>query len=201
VFDKYYQRDQSIILVGGHYNNWEIAAISLDLWAPHQAIGIYSPLSNKFFDNKLAQSRTRYGVRIIPKAQVLNSFIENRDKVTMTVFGADQSPTYSRKVHWTTFLNQETAVHIGTELFALKYNYPILFIKIHKVKRGFYQAEIEELTNNSSACDTGEISELHTRCLEKMIIEKPQYWLWSHKRWKRKKTEEERKAEVNVPAA
>ncbi len=201
IFDKYYKQKQSIILVGGHYNNWEIAAVSLKLWAPHQTIGIYSPLSNKFFNKKMAQSRTRYGVQIITKAEVRNSFVENKDKLTMTVFGADQSPTYSKKVYWTNFLNQETAVHIGTELFALKYNYPVLFIKVNKVKRGYYQAEIEELTSAPKTCNTGEITALHTQCLEKMIIENPQYWLWSHKRWKRKMTDGEREAEAKATAA
>ncbi len=197
IFDRYFKQGRSIILVGGHYNNWEIAAKAFDLYSAHQSIGIYSPLSSKFFDNKWGLSRTKYGVEIITKAQVPRSFIANKNRLTMTIFGADQSPTYSKQVHWTTFLNQETAVHIGTEIFAVKYNYPVVFIHIHKVKRGYYEGELEVLNENPADSKQGEISELHTRCLEKLILDKPQYWLWSHKRWKRKKTEEERKTEVS----
>ncbi len=192
LLEKYYSQNQSIILVGGHYNNYEIAAISFDIYSPHQAIGIYSPLSDKFFDKIFAQSRTRFGVEIITKGLVPRSFILNKNKLTMTIFGADQSPTYSKKVHWMNFLNQETAVHIGAEIFAVKYNYPVVFIKINKIKRGYYEGEYELLEENPAQTKKGEITELHTKYLEKMIMEKPQYWLWSHKRWKRKKTEEER---------
>lgn len=197
ILENYYQQGRSVILVGGHYNNWEIAAMCFDSITPHQAIGIYSPLSNKFFDNQLGRSRTKYGVKIIPKRLVAKTFIMNKDKLTMTIFGADQSPTYSRYVHWTTFLNQETAVHVGAERYAMKYNYPVVFIRIDKVKRGYYEGKLEVLNDNPKNAIAGEITELHTKTLEKIIIEKPQFWLWSHKRWKRKKTEEEIQAESN----
>lgn len=197
VLDKYYQQGRSVILVGGHYNNWEIAAMCFDSITPHQAIGIYAPLSNKFFDRKLGLSRTKYGVEIIPKRLVSETFSMNKDKLTMTIFGADQSPTYSRYVHWTTFLNQETAVAAGTERFALQYNYPVVFIRIDKVKRGYYQGVLEVLAENPIYLKKGEITELHTKTLENIIKEKPEFWLWSHKRWKRKKTDEERITEIN----
>jgi KDO2-lipid IV(A) lauroyltransferase len=197
ILEKYHQQGRSVILVGGHYNNWEIAAMCFDSITPHQSIGIYTPLSNKFFDRKLGQSRTKYGVQIIPKRQVASTFNLNKENLTMTIFGADQSPTYSRYVYWTTFLNQETAVHVGTEKFAMEYNYPVIFIRIDKVKRGYYEGILEVLVENPKNTKNGEITNLHTQTLEKIIKEKPQYWLWSHKRWKRKKTAEERNTEIN----
>ena len=75
ILDNYHNQNRSIILVGGHYNNYELAAIAFDVCSPHQAIGIYSPLSNKFFDKIFAKSRTRYGVEIITKGLVPRSFI------------------------------------------------------------------------------------------------------------------------------
>lgn len=192
LLNDYYHQKRSVILVGGHYNNWEFAAISLDLLVLHQAIGIYAPLSDKFFNRKMAESRTKYGVQVITKSKVQDSFNSNRNKLTMTIFGADQSPTYSKRVHWTKFLNQDTAVHVGTELFARKFDYPVVFIRIDKVKRGFYEAKLELLHDNPKSTISGEISDLHTKHLEKIIIEQPEYWLWSHKRWKRQKTEAER---------
>jgi len=194
ILDDYYAKNQNIILVGGHYNNWEIAAVSLDRQLPHQAVGIYSPLSNKFFNKKLAESRTRFGVQIIKKSEVRRSFQQKTSTPRVTVFGADQSPTYSKSVHWTNFLNQDTAVAIGTELFAKKYNYPVFFMDLKKVKRGHYEAELELLVDDPSKYFEGEITKMHTERLEQMILENPQYWLWSHKRWKRKMTESERAA-------
>lgn len=192
IFNKLYKKGRSLVLVGGHYNNWEMAAIGFDLVSPHQAIGIYSPLSSKFFERKFNESRTKYGVEIVAKSHVPRSFISNKDRLTMTIFGADQSPTGSHNVHWMKFLNQETAVYYGTEIFAVKYNYPVVFIKINKVKRGYYEGELKILSENPSETIKGDITELHTKYLEKAIIEKPQFWLWSHKRWKRNMTDEER---------
>jgi KDO2-lipid IV(A) lauroyltransferase len=192
ILDEMHEQGRSIILVGGHYNNWEIAAKGFDLNSRHQAVGIYSPLRDKFFEKKLNESRTEFGVEIVAKAFVPRAFVANKDRITMTIFGADQSPTYSKGVHWMNFLNQETAVHTGTEVFAAKYNYPVVFIRIDKVKRGFYEGKLEILSENPGGSKKGEITELHTRYLEKIIREKPEYWLWSHKRWKRKMTDEER---------
>jgi KDO2-lipid IV(A) lauroyltransferase len=192
ILDGMYRQNRSVILVGGHYNNWEIAAKGFDLNFKHQAVGIYSPMRDKFFEQKLNESRTEFGVEIVAKAFVPRAFIANRDRVTMTIFGADQSPTYSKGVHWMRFLNQETAVHVGTEVFAMKYNYPVVFIRIDKLRRGFYEGTIEIIAKNPDTLKKGEITELHTMCLEKVILENPQYWLWSHKRWKRKMTDEER---------
>lgn len=191
ILDKYYLQDRSVILVGGHYNNWEIAAKGFDLYSPHQAVGIYSPLRDKFFERKLNDSRTRFGVEIVPKGAVPRAFVANKDRLTMTIFGADQSPTYNKQVHWTQFLSQETAVHLGTEVFAKKYNYPVVFIEIRKVRRGYYEGVLEVLDENPGTSVKGEITEMHTNKLEKVIEENPQYWLWSHKRWKRKRTAEE----------
>ncbi|NJN26243.1 MAG: lysophospholipid acyltransferase family protein [Cyclobacteriaceae bacterium] len=196
VLNKYYHQGRSVILVGGHYNNWEIAAMSFNLYTKHQAIGIYTPLNNKFFDRKFGESRTRYGMEIIPKSLVPRSFVGNQSRLTVTVFGADQSPTYSKQVHWLTFLNQETAVHSGTERFSVKYNYPVVFFRLNKVKRGYYEGVYEVLHEQPGSTGHGEITALHTRRLEEVIKENPAYWLWSHKRWKRKKTEAERQEEL-----
>jgi len=200
ILDELYKQGKSVILVGGHFNNWEMAAIGFDLYSPHQAIGIYSPLSNKFFDEKFGKSRSRCGVQIIPKKMVPKSFITNKNNLTMTIFGADQSPTHSREVFWIDFLNQETAVHVGTEIFAVKYNYPVVFFRLDKVKRGHYEGRLEVLCENPAATIRGEITALHTKKLEEIIREKPEYWLWSHKRWKRKQIIEETQVPLAVAA-
>lgn len=198
ILDGYYKQGKSVIIVGGHYNNWEMAAIGFDLYSLHQAIGIYTPLSNKFFDKKFGESRSRYGVQIIPKKMVAKSFVANKNNLTMTIFGADQSPTSSREVFWLDFLNQETAVHVGVEIFAVKYNYPVIFFRLEKIARGYYEGKFEVLSENPATSVRGEITAMHTKYLESIIREKPEYWLWSHKRWKRKRTVEEKMMDVSI---
>ncbi len=193
VFQKFYDEGRSVILSASHYNNWEFLAKSMNFYTPHQAISIYAPLKNKFFDNIIAKSRSEYGMEILPKSQVPRSFVANRDRLVMPIFGGDQSPTYTKNVHWGIFLNQETSFHLGTEIFAVKYNLPVVYIKVNKVKRGYYSCTLEVLHENPAGTASGEITELHAKCLEKVIMENPPFWLWSHDRWKRKMTDEERR--------
>ena len=132
----------------------------------------------------------RFGLELIPKKEVKAFFADNQHRLTATLFGADQSPTYNKNVYWTTFLHQETAVMFGVEKYAVEYNYPVIFGKIRKVKRGFYEFEFFPLETDPASAPYGSITEKHTRMLEEEIREAPEYWLWTHKRWKRSKEEE-----------
>lgn len=187
ILQTYFDQGRDVILVGGHYNNWEILAVGINQIVPHDCIGIYTKLSNPFFDDKMKSSRSKFGLKMINTREVTSNFIEKNKTPRMTIFGADQSPTYSKNVHWTNFLNQDTAVALGTERFAKKYNLPVVFCSINKEKRGIYSAELSVLTENPQDTEDGEITEMHTSKLENQINVKPEFWLWTHKRWKRKR--------------
>jgi len=190
LMDRFYDNGQSIIIVTGHYNNWEMWAQSCNLQMKHQAAGIYTPLSNKFYDKKFAASRGRNGTVLIAKNWVKRYFENNKNQPRAIIFGTDQSPSpNTKRVYWTTFLNQDTAVMFGSEKYAKEYNYPIIFAVIQKVKRGYYTIKFEILIENPGATAYGEITEKHTRRLEQVILEKPEYYLWSHRRWKRKRSD------------
>jgi len=188
LLNRFYDQGQSIIIVAGHYNNWENFAKSFDLQMKHQGIGIYTPLTNKFFEKKFSQSRRLFGVVLLPKREVKEYFAETRDLLKAVAFGADQSPSgRTKRVHWMTFLNQETAVMFGTEKYAREYNYPVIFTGMNKIKRGVYEIWFELLEENPLDTPHGEITKKHTRLLEKQILAQPEYYLWTHKRWKRKR--------------
>ncbi len=187
--DQLAQQGRSMIIAAGHYGNWELAAVSYGIQSKHTLVGIYKPLANAFFDRVLQRSRGRYGMELLPKQEVKSFFAENAHRLTSTLFATDQSPTSSRRAYWTQFLNQETAVLFGAEIYARKYNYPLVFGKIRKLSRGYYEMEFETLEENPAQTPIGEMTEKHTRVLENLILEAPQYWLWTHKRWKRKREE------------
>lgn len=187
ILEKYFQEGRSIILVAGHYNSWELAAITLDPQIPHKAVAIYSPLKNPYFNKMMTQARGKFGLELIPKKEVKSFFINSKNRLTLTIFGGDQSPSNNINVYWTTFLNQETAVMYGTEKYARDYNYPVVFARIRKLKRGYYEMDLEVLEDQPASTPRFEISEKHTRMLEAQIRETPQYWLWTHRRWKRKR--------------
>jgi KDO2-lipid IV(A) lauroyltransferase len=187
VLDQYYDQGQSVIIVAGHYNNWEMWAQSCNPQMKHQAVGIYTPLRNKFFNKKFSISRGRYNVVLLPKDDVKTYFKDNKNLLKAVIFGADQSPSpHTKKVYWTNFLNQDTAVMFGSEKYAKEYNYPVIFAAIDKVKRGYYTITFELLEADPTTSAHGSITEKHTRRLEQQILEKPEYYLWTHRRWKRK---------------
>ena len=192
ILDQFYDRGKSLIIVAGHYNNWEMNAAIMSTQVKHHVIGIYTPMSNKFFDGKFLKSRERFGLEMIANKLVKEGFENNKERLTLTLFATDQSPTYSKRVHWTSFLNQFTPVFLGAERFAREYDFPVLYGHVNKNKRGYYETELVILENDPAQTPDGEITEKHTGRLERQIEETPQYWLWTHKRWKRKMKESDK---------
>jgi len=182
----YFHQKRSMILAGGHYNNWEFFAVAIDSAIQHQAIGIYQPLSNIYFDAKMRKTRSRFGFKMISTKSVKQVFEDEKENVTVTIFGIDQSPSSKSKCHVMDFLNQPTRVVFGAEKYAKEYNYPVLYGRISKIKRGFYSFEFSDIIEHPQETKHGEITEKITHLLEQDIIRQPEYWLWSHKRWKHK---------------
>ena len=199
VMDRLYARNKRVLLVSGHYNNWEWLITSQNLLFPHRAVGIGMPLSNGFWDQKLNDRRARFGMDII-HAKIVDDYFKKNDALTSTLVLADQSPGSSTKCYWTTFLNQDTGVFFGPELLANKYNDAVVFFSIHRKKRGRYVMRLKEITREPRQLEWGEITEAHAQLLEATIRKQPEFWLWSHKRWKREvpddlsKLREEQKA-------
>jgi KDO2-lipid IV(A) lauroyltransferase len=187
VINKYYDRKQSVIIAGGHYNNWEIFAVAVDALIKHKAVGIYKPLSNKYFDEKMRNTRSKYGLYMISTRDVKKVFDEEINNLTATIFAIDQSPSNPDNCYWMEFLNQDTGILFGAEKYAKEYNYPVLYGRINKLKRGHYSFEFFDVSENPTSTEYGEITEKATKMLEQDIRRAPEFWLWSHRRWKHKK--------------
>ena len=186
LINEFAKNDQGVILVGGHINNWEICAQAVPLYSSHECVGIFKPLSNQFFNTKIVNSREKYGLVLAPMKQTRLMFNQNEIPRAI-IFGSDQSPSNPSNAYWMNFLNQETGVLFGTEKYAKEYNWPVVYVRIFKMKRGYYEVEYELITDNPQLSSYGEITESFTKMIEKDILNTPQYWLWSHKRWKHKK--------------
>lgn len=177
---------RNITVVFGHYHNWEWFAQALPIYIPITTYGIYKPLHNKIFDKLFYDMRTRFGIVALPMQTSMRTLIKNSDKQFSIAIIADQTPNSSDANYWTKFLNQDTPVFMGTEKISKHFDNAVVFMDIKQVKRGYLEFEFVILAENTINMKEYEITELHTRYLEKRIIEKPEYWLWSHRRWKHK---------------
>ncbi len=185
---QFYNEKRSLIFVMGHYGNWEWAGPSFVFNNQFKLTVVYRPLSNPYFEKMMTSMRTKFGTRIVPANLALREMVSNRKNVTATALIADQAATTANS-YWTTFLNQETAVFNGPEKLAVKFNYPVVYMRIQRIGRGYYKLTPELLFENPASTMEGEILEAFTKRLEKEIILDPTIWLWSHRRWKHQRPE------------
>src|ERR1035437_1855029 len=188
IIDKLRDEKRDIIAVLGHYNNWEWPTL-LPYYLKYKIIIIFKPLQNKHFNDFINRQRSKFGIVLTPTSQVIREIINYKKNNinTLSVFLSDQIPARGDIKYWTTFLNQDTAVFTGAGKIASKYDMAIVFFHIQKVKRGHYNLDIELLYDHTAGLSENVITETHVRRLEEIIKEKPEYWIWSHRRWKHKK--------------
>ena len=183
VFNKLALENKGAILIGAHYNNWEWMALALGSYCKQDLFSVYKPLSNKNIDSLMLKARSRFGAEIVPMKQFPKTILKNKNRATINLMLSDQSPHKSKLDYFCEFLNQDTPVYLGAEKLMNAANLELLFVEVHRVKRGYYEMKIVPLANVCNE-QQGLTTELHLAHLEKMIIDEPSNWLWSHRRWK-----------------
>jgi len=191
--NNYMDKGMPVIILMGHYNNWECFN-NWGLHSNHRSYAIYKKLRNKAFEKFYIHLRSRFGSVPLERALTFRQLMDDSKAGIpgLSLFLIDQSPRVFDIQYWTTFLNQETAVIVGPEKVARKLNAAVLFGNTRKTKRGFYEVELVLVTDNAKQCPKFEITEKSTRLLEKLIVENPEYWLWSHRKWKFDRSEIEK---------
>ncbi len=178
---------KSVMILCGHYNNWEFYSVGLATQLKFPSTAVYQPLKNKFFDKILLKTRQRFGMKMISVHDLPRYFAEKKAEVRATVIVNDQSPTNMKSVRWNQFLGQDTAWFSGAEKLAQKHDHVVYFGCINKLKRGYYSVNFKLITDDAKNTPEGYITDQHAKHLEERIIEQPEYWLWSHRRWKHKR--------------
>jgi KDO2-lipid IV(A) lauroyltransferase len=198
LLNKYYNEGKSVQVVVGHYGNWEWIIAYAPQLMKHASFSIYKPLHNKHFDRFMYKLRSKFGGIPVPMQQTLRYTLDYKNKNIPTATGilSDQCPTYKEINHWTHFLNRETPVYIGAEKIAKKFDMAVVFIHMKPIRPGYYELIVLPVTENPKGMQPGKITDKHTEILEKIIREEPQYWLWTHKRWKRNKEEWKRRRNI-----
>lgn len=183
VMNQYIQAGRPVLLATGHYGNWEWGNLVLPLYF-RKVLIVYKPLTSKNAETLINKMRARFGAILVSMKQTLRKMASLRPESYLAVLVNDQTPARVDAQYFTEFLNQPTAVFLGIEKLAKSGNYPVFYGAIIPQKRGHYTATFKLLTDEPKATADFEITQLHIRELENVIREKPEYWLWSHKRWK-----------------
>jgi len=180
-------KDKSVLIYGGHYNNWEIAGLSFpSQLIPHRTMAIYSPLKNKAMDTLSQRNRTRYGLVLVSR-RLVGRYYNKVQPPSVEIFISDQSPSNAnwQRLHWTTFLGRTTSFLAGPERYAVRYDRPVFYMRLRRAKRGHFLATLVPVIDQPKTAAPGFITEFFARELEREITLEPAYWLWSHRRWKR----------------
>ena len=186
-----FSRGRSVIVAIGHCGNWEWMGTALGLISPVKGYAIVKPLSNKYFHHYMEMLRHRLNHdSTIPFRHTFRVMARNRTEFTsFNVIASDQTPLKGEINYWHMFLHQDTAFFQGVEKLSRSLDFDVVFIDIRRTGRGRYMGDIKLVTNDPKSTAPGEITEKYIGMLEQAIRDNPDNWLWSHRRWKHKKSE------------
>ena len=185
VLKKFEKNNRSIFLICGHYGSWEWM-MSLGYHIKHQGIGIYRPINNPYFDRLIKKIRSKHNAQMIPQKNAIEIIKKKELKRELGVYGfaSDQSPRPKNKTYWRNFLGINVPVYSGAERLARELNIPVVFSKISRIKRGFYEVEFILISDNPKKIKKNKITDTFYNLLEKQIHEDPIQYFWIHKRFK-----------------
>ncbi len=185
VVNELYQKDKSILLMCGHYASWEWSGI-LATQIPYKGYAVYKKLDNPYFDRLVKRIRGRFGASIITNKQITKTLYKSfkKGEKSLTLILSDQTPKLGAFKQRDTFMDVNVPVFTGTEELAKMLDFATVYLKVEKVKRGYYEASFVPLAENPKKYDDFQITRMFLTEIEKKIKEAPAYYLWSHKRWK-----------------
>ena len=178
---------QSILFVTSHLCNWEwlLHGVTVQLGYPLDAA--YKPLHDQWAERLMLKVRSRFGARLVPAKELLADFLQRRAIVRAVAMNADQAPVSTDKRYWTQFLGQETAFYVGAEQIARATRLPITYLVMRRVRRGYYQVELQPLWDGREVIEPNQVTERYARACEIDVFKSPADWLWSYRRWRLKK--------------
>lgn len=185
--DELYKDGKSIILVGPHYANWEWI-MSLDSFTEYKGYAAFTIINNKYFNNKILKSRAQFGTKLLPTTAVLSEMIINTENNIQGAYGllSDQSPQIKKTFYWSHFFGIKVPVHTGAEMLAKRYNMNMVYIDTVKVKRGYYKTTFSLISNDSKNLSKYQLTDQFLQKVEDRVRVQPEYYLWTHKRFKHK---------------
>ena len=185
---EYEQKNKSIILLAAHYASWEWL-LSINESTSFKCYGVYKKVNNKYFDAKVRAIRSKFKSILVTTDNTIALINDNEKNGVMSLYGlaSDQSPQVHKTFHWQQFMGITVPVHTGAEMLAKRYDLEVVFAKVKKVKRGYYEATFVPIANNPKSIPDYEITDAYLKEVEQQILEAPEFYFWTHKRWKHRR--------------
>ena len=180
------KKEKSIALLCAHYASYEWA-VSMNYHIHFMGYGVYKKLANPYFDTLVRKIRSKFKSHLIDSKETIPTMATNFRNKNYSLYGlvSDQSPKLSATHHWEKFMGIEVPVHTGGEMLAKKYDMNVIFLKTKKLKRGHYEGSFEILCDeNIKDIPNYEITSNFLKLVEQQIYDAPEFYLWTHKRWK-----------------
>ncbi len=185
----YARRGKSVILVASHYASYEWL-LTINPKLGFQGIAVYKKIANPYFDKLIRKIRSKYNTELVETRKAIPTMAQNQRDGKLSMYGlaSDQSPKLDRIFHSMKFMGIEVPVHTGAEMLAKKYDLSVIMVKVKKVSRGHYEATFLTIADNPHDYKNFDITEKYLNEVEKQILEAPEFYLWTHKRWKHRVT-------------
>lgn len=181
------KENKNIVLMCAHYANFEWIFIA-QKFVNHKGYGVYKRLANKYFDRLIKRKRAKYNTQLITTKETIPVLMESIKKGELSISGfvSDQSPKVNKAYHWNDFMGIKVPVHTGAEMLAKRLDSSVVFFGVKKIKRGYYETTFTTLAQNANDYKNYEITDMFLKLVEEQIYSAPEYYLWTHKRWKHK---------------
>jgi KDO2-lipid IV(A) lauroyltransferase len=185
---EYEQKNKSIILLAAHYASWEWL-LSINESTTFKCYGVYKKVNNKYFDAKVRSIRSKFKSELVTTDNTIALINDNEKNKIVSLYGlaSDQSPQVHKTFHWQQFMGITVPVHTGAEMLAKRYDLEVVFAKVKKVKRGYYEATFVPIAKNPKSIPDYEITDAYLKEVEQQIVEAPEFYFWTHKRWKHRR--------------
>lgn len=184
--DKYYDKGQSVIFLSGHYANWEWVSFIVEKSLNYHMSVVYKKLENEYFDKLMKKTRNKFGVRFVETRNFYPEILKNKKDGVIQAYGflSDQSPLLKNAKFWNDFMGIRVPVIIGPETIAKKMNYPVFYFQTEQVRRGVYKSTFLLLEDDPKSAETYSITKKYIKSLEDQIQKQPEFYFWTHKRFK-----------------
>ncbi|MGX1930032.1 lysophospholipid acyltransferase family protein [Flagellimonas sp. 2504JD4-2] len=181
------KKNKSVMLMFPHYASWEWV-IALDKHIESKGYAIYQKIGNKYFDKLVRDIRQKFGTTLITTKDTKDIVATNRKEGILSMYGilSDQSPMPKKAHLWTPFMGITVPAHTGAEMLCNKLDLPAVYLKVEKKGRGSYSGSFQLIAENPSELEEFELTKAFLKNVEKAIKETPEFYFWTHKRWKHK---------------